>query len=367
MEKKKIVICSDSFKGTMTSIDVTDTIASAIRDTLPQTEIVEIPIADGGEGTVDCYRRASRGRLACVQARNSNFKLVNAEYFLTASTAIIESASVVGLAQTEDKNPAKTTSYGIGQLIADALKHTKSIILALGGTSTNDGGCGIAAALGARFFNAAGDAFVPTGGTLTEIERIDISAMPEIEMTCMCDVINPMYGRDGAAFVYAPQKGADLYMVQLLDDGLKHLSKKIIEATGKDVSNVVGGGAAGAIAAGMVAFCNAELKSGISVMLDTVNFDERIEGADLIITGEGKLDCQSFQGKVIDGILDRAVDRNIPVIAICGQVDRSVNIEASGLTLAIATSDGVALKKESRRDYKNELYNAVVKLLKKIK
>lgn len=364
---KKIVICPDSFKGTMTSIDVTDTIATAIRDTLPGTAIVEIPIADGGEGTIDCFRRAIRGRLACVQARNSNFRLVNAECFLTARGAIIESASVVGLSQTEDKNPMKTTSYGIGQLIADALKHTKKVVLALGGTSTNDGGCGIAAALGAKFFNKSGDAFVPTGGTLSEIERIDISAMPEIEMTCMCDVVNPMYGTNGAAFVYAPQKGADLYMVKALDDGLRHLSQKIIEATGNDVSQVAGGGAAGAIAAGMVAFLNAKLKSGISVMLDTVNFDSQIEGADIIITGEGKLDKQSFQGKVIDGILDRASERNIPVIAICGQVDKAVNVKESGLALAIATSPSGVVSAESRRDYKRDLYNAVVKLLAKIK
>ncbi len=358
---KKIVICPDSFKGTMSSMEVAEIIAAAISAEKPNTSLVLLPIADGGEGTLDCFRKGIRGRLSTVQVRSSNFKLLNSDYLLTSNGAIIESAKVIGITITEDMNPARTTTYGVGQLIADALRHTKKIILALGGSSTNDGGCGIASALGAKFFNKSGIDFVPTGGTLCEIERIDISALPKLDMTCMCDVTNPIYGENGAAYVFAPQKGASPQMVKELDDGLRHLAQKIKESTGTDVSEIVGGGAAGATAAGMVAFFNAKLKSGIGVMLDTVGFDDIISDANLIITGEGRLDSQSFQGKAIDGILDRAMDKNIPVIAICGQVDKKINIKQSGLMLARATEENADLMLPER-DYKTELYFTVRKL-----
>ncbi|MEG1613798.1 MAG: glycerate kinase [Clostridia bacterium] len=364
-QSKKIVICPDSFKGTLSSIAAAETIAEAIKYSMPEANLVVLPIADGGEGTIDCFKRGAEGREVSVQTRNSNFKTITASYLLSNHSAIIESARVVGLSLTEEKNPSRTTTYGIGQLIADALRRTKKVILALGGSSTNDGGCGIAVALGAKFYSKRGNEFVPTGGSLIDIERIDISGLPKIDMTCMCDVKNTMYGQNGAAYVYARQKGADDAMIEKLDIGLRHLSKKIEESTGKNVADVIGGGAAGAIAAGMVAFFDAKLKSGISVMLDAVDFNKIIDGADLIITGEGRLDSQSLQGKALDGILQRATDKGVPVIAVCGQVESNLDIKKAGLQFAVATSDNADLIL-SYRDYKMELYITVRKLFDKL-
>lgn len=363
---KKIIICPDSFKGTMDSVEAAETIAEAIRDALPTAEVYLLPIADGGEGTLECFRRSHAGSMVCVQTRNSNFKAVNAEYFLTPDSAVIESAKVIGLFRTEFKNPMRTTSYGVGSLIADALKHTNKIVLTLGGSSTNDGGCGIAAALGARFLNAEGRAFIPTGATLKEIADIDISAMPSFDLTCMCDVKNPMYGKNGAAYVFAPQKGADYIMVKELDHGLRHLAEVIKKSLGADVGEIEGGGAAGGIAAGMVAFAGAKLMSGIEIILESVCFDGLLDNAKLVITGEGRLDSQSVQGKVIDGITRHAKAKNVPVIAICGQIEMGFDLKNSGLALAIASGRSDE-KLDKNHDYKKDLYDTAFNLFSSLK
>lgn len=365
MNKKKIVVCPDSFKGTMSSLDVAEIIATEIYLNLSDAEVYTVPIADGGEGTLECYRRAVAGRMVGIQTRNSNFKPVGGEYYLTRDNAIIESAKVIGLFQTEDKNPMRTTSYGVGKLIEDALKRTRNIVLTLGGSSTNDGGTGIAAALGARFLDNDGKEFIPTGATLINIDKIDASALPQINLTCMCDVNNPLYGKTGAAYVFAPQKGASPKTVQLLDEGLVHLSKIIKRDLGVDVSAIEGGGAAGGIAAGMVAFFGAKLKSGIETMLDTIHFDDIISDSIMIFTGEGRLDSQTMKGKAIDGIVKRAKKYDIPVIAICGQIEMGFDLKSSGLALAIATGRaGEAL--DSNHDYKADLKNTTAALIKKL-
>ena len=240
------------------------------------------------------------------------------------NTAVIEMAACAGLPLVEErKDPEKTTTYGVGQLIlAAAGKGVKKIIVGLGGSCTNDGGCGAAAAAGIKFYDKNGNEFVPTGGNTAEIEKIDLSGrdpvLDGVEIVTMCDIDNPMYGPSGAAHIFGPQKGADENMVLALDEGIKNLSRVITETTGKDISQVPGSGAAGAMGAGMIAFFGSRLQMGIQTVLDTVKFDEMIADADYIITGEGKLDSQSLRGKVVIGIAERAKKQGRRVIAIVG-------------------------------------------------
>lgn len=361
MENKKILICPDSFKGTLTAREVADTIERAIKDVAPNADTYVLPVADGGEGTLECFRQAYTGRLIGVRTRDANFKPCTAEYLLSPVCAIVESAKAVGLASTEFKNPAKTTSYGVGVMISDALKRTKDVVLALGGSSTNDGGAGIAAALGVKFFDKSGESFVPTGGTLKNVDKIDASNAEKFNLTCMCDVENPLCGEKGASYVFAPQKGADYIMVKELDDGMKHFAEIVKRDVGVDIENVKGGGAAGGIAAGMVAFFNAKLASGIDVMLGGTGFDSLLKNASLVVTGEGKLDSQSLGGKAISGIVKHAKVYDVPVVAICGQIEMGFDLEKSGLALATATSPENTPLLPSR-DYARELYEAAVKL-----
>ena len=235
----------------------------------------------------------------------------------------------------------------------------------LGGSSTNDGGAGIAAALGVKFFDKSGETFIPTGGTLKNIEKIDVKNARNFNLTCMCDVDNPLCGETGASYVFAPQKGADYMMVKDLDDGLKHYASVIKRDVGVDVENLKGGGAAGGIAAGMVAFFNAKLTSGIDVMLDGTGFDSLLKDAAFVVTGEGKLDNQTLDGKAISGLTRHAKKFGVPVIAICGQIAMGFDLEKSGLALATATSPENTPLLPSR-NYKRELYDAAVNLFKNL-
>lgn len=363
---KKILICPDSFKGTISSVEASEILAEAVLSTMPLAKTYMVPIADGGEGTLECFRRAVAGSIISVQTRNSNFKPISGEYYLTPEFAIIESAKVIGLPQTEDKNPSRTTSYGVGQLISDAARRNGNVILTLGGSSTNDGGCGIAAALGVKFFDGQGKPFIPTGATLCNIDKIDTAEVQkDFNLTCMCDVVNPLYGENGAAYVFAPQKGATYSMAKKLDEGLKHLAEVIKRDLHIDVSNLSGGGAAGGIAAGMVAFFGAKLKSGIEIMLEAVHFDELLADSKLVVTGEGRLDSQSFSGKAIDGIVRHSAARGVPVIAICGQIEIGFDLKNSGLALAIACShDGDKII--NGHDYRADLKTTALNLFKKL-
>lgn len=224
----------------------------------------------------------------------------------------------------------KTTTYGVGQLILAAVNRgVKKIIVGLGGSCTNDGGCGAASAVGIKFFNDKGEEFIPTGGTLKDIVKIDVSekneALKGVEIITMCDIDNPMYGPTGAAHVFAPQKGADPEMVLALDEGLKHLAEVIKKDLNMDVSGIPGAGAAGAMGAGMIAFFNSKLKMGIETVLDTVDFDSVIADADMVFTGEGKIDTQSLRGKVVIGVAKRANKHNVPVVAIVGGADEGID------------------------------------------
>lgn len=332
---KKFVLIPDSFKGTMSSTQICSVMSESIRRHFPDSEIVSIPVADGGEGSVDAFLQALGGEKVWLEVSNPYFEPMQSFYGLidNGRTAVIEMASCAGLPLVEDrKNPAKTTTYGVGQLILAAAKSgVERIVVGLGGSSTNDGGCGAAAAAGVKFLNAEGKEFVPTGGTLIDIDRIDASSVaPElksVQIVTMCDIDNPMFGETGAAYIFGPQKGADAALVKELDKGLRHLGDVILRDLGRDLTSVPGGGAAGAMGVGMVAFFGATLQMGIETVLDTVNFDAVIAGADTIFTGEGKIDTQSLRGKVVIGVARRAKKQGKRVIAVVGGADE--NIEAA--------------------------------------
>lgn len=323
----KYILVPDSFKGTMSSVEVCEIMARAILKLDPTAEVVSIPVADGGEGTVEAFLAAIHGERIEATVSNPFFEKMKTVYGVIGEgkTAVIEMAACAGLPLVGDRpDPERATTYGVGELIMDSVQRgAKKIILGLGGSATNDGGCGAAAACGVRFFDDKGEVFVPTGGTLHKIARIEKTSHPElhkIEIDAMCDIDNPMFGENGAAYIFGPQKGADAEIVRTLDDGLRHLSKMITRDLGCDVSALPGGGAAGAMGAGMAAFFGAKLKMGIDVVLEAAHFEDRLRGAKIVFTGEGRIDAQSMRGKVVVGVARRAVKHGVPVVAVVGQI-----------------------------------------------
>jgi glycerate kinase len=320
-------------------------------------------VADGGEGSVEAFLRAVGGERATTRVRGPFGEEMEVSYALIdgGATAVIEMASCAGLPLVEGRaNPEATTTYGVGQLMLDAAgRGVKKIIAGLGGSSTNDGGCGAAAAAGIRFYDKNGNAFVPTGGNLEVIARIDAAAydcsLRTVEIMAMCDIDNPLHGPSGAAYIFGPQKGADPDMAARLDAGLVNLSKKISECLGIDIADMPGAGAAGGMGAGMVAFFGAGLKMGIEVVLDAVRFDEIAAGADLILTGEGKIDGQSLRGKVVVGVARRAGALGVPVAAIVGDIDKAARAAyaegVSGIfSINMLAEDFAIAKRHARED-----------------
>ena len=366
---QKILVVSDSFKGTISSTKICAIVAEEMRRFFPACEVVGLPVADGGEGTVDCFLECMAGEKVFCEATGPNFERRTAFYGRFGETAIIEMAAAAGLPLVDDaaKDPSRTTTYGVGELMRRALERgAKRIILGLGGSATNDGGCGAAAALGARFLDANGESFVPVGGTLSKIANIDLAQTKElldgVTVVAMCDIDNPMHGSRGAAYVFAPQKGADEPMVRLLDAELVALDQNISRTLGIEVSTLPGAGAAGAMGAGVVAFFGAQLKPGIETVLDTVGFDERVAGADFVITGEGKLDSQSLRGKVVIGVARRAKRAGVPVVAIVGDIGDDIDEAYEAGVTAVFSTNRLAIpfseaKPRSERDYRAAVNN----------
>ncbi|MBR2871573.1 MAG: glycerate kinase [Clostridia bacterium] len=325
----KFILIPDSFKGTLSSNTVCDIMATQIKKHYPNSDIYAIPVADGGEGSVNCFLTALGGREVNLVVNGPYLTPIDSFYGILADgkTAVIEMSAAAGLPMVEDnKNPALTSTYGVGELIMHALnKGVKKIIMGLGGSCTNDFGCGCASACGVKFFDNSGKEFIPTGGTLKDIAKIDLSnldsRLESVEIITMCDIDNPPFGERGAARVFAPQKGADEQMVEMLDQGVKHVCSIVKDQLGVNLDQVKGGGAAGAMGAGMVAFFNSKLKMGIEVVLDTVKFDYIAKDAKAVFTGEGKLDSQSLGGKVVIGVSRRAKALEVPVIAVVGGAD----------------------------------------------
>lgn len=346
---KKCVVVSDSFKGTVSSREICEIAQRVIPRHFPACEVVCIPVADGGEGTVDCFIQAMGAQRVEVTVTNALGEKSAAAYARIGELAIIEMAAAAGLPQVGAlRCPGTATTYGVGELIAHAAHSgCKRILLGLGGSATNDGGCGCAAALGVGFYDADGQRFVPVGDTLGRIARIDIgkaeALLRGVELTVMCDVTNPLYGPTGAACVFAPQKGADAEKVKSLDAGLRHFGDVIRSQLGIDVSRMPGAGAAGGMGAGCVALLGGMIQSGIDAVLDVTGFDRQLEGADLVITGEGRIDSQSAGGKVISGVARRTKAKGIPLIAIAGGIADSAGAVYDIGVSAMFSTDRAAL------------------------
>ena len=325
----KFLLIPDSFKGTLSSEQICNLLEEKIKVHFPEAGTVCIPVADGGEGSVDAFLTALGGEKRYLTVSDPFFEEMQAYYGLidNGETAVVEMAACAGLPLAEGRrDPRVTTTYGVGELLVDAAKSgVKRIIVGLGGSATNDAGCGAAAAAGVKFRNREGKEFVPTGGTLCEIEDIDLSgldpALKAVEIITMCDIDNPMYGPTGAAYIFGPQKGADPDMVVELDNGLRHLAKVMADKLGADYPDTPGAGAAGAMGMGMLVFFGGRLQMGIQTVLDIVKFEELASDCDYVITGEGKLDSQSLRGKVVIGVAQRARALNKSVIAIVGGAD----------------------------------------------
>lgn len=316
----------------MSSSEIISLMKERILHYHPECQIVSIPVADGGEGSVDSFLTALGGEKIHVRTKGPWNEEIESFYgILPDGTAVIEMAASAGLPQVGDrKDPSKTTTYGVGELILDAARRgVRKLVIGLGGSATNDAGCGAAAACGVSFFDKDGKKFTPVGGTLDEIDSIDLSTLDEnvkkMTIIAMCDIDNPFYGDNGAAAIFGPQKGADPEMVQTLDSKMRKLAGLIEKTLGINLQSIPGSGAAGGMGGGMKAFFGASLEMGIDVVLNTTGFEKLAENADMIFTGEGKIDTQSLRGKVVIGVARRAKKMNIPVVAVVGDIGDDIS------------------------------------------
>ncbi|MDR0429783.1 MAG: glycerate kinase [Tannerellaceae bacterium] len=347
---KKIVVASDSFKGSVSSVEVAGNAEIAIQKVFPDCEVVKIPVADGGEGTVEALAAAMQGKIVFCTVNDPLMFPVRVGYGISGDgqTAIIEMAAASGLTLVPIgmRNPMLTSTYGTGELIKDALNRgCRRFLIGIGGSATNDAGTGMLQALGFRFLDKERNELGVGGRILSRIHAIDCSQvipqLRESSFTVACDVNNPFSGTNGAAFIYARQKGADDAMIRQLDEGLKHFAHVIWETKQIDIDSIPGAGAAGGLGGGFIAFLYATLKPGIQMVLDALHFDEQIRGADLIITGEGRMDRQTGMGKTPAGILESGKRQGIPVIAIGGSIEDTESLNRLGFLSALPIQPGV--------------------------
>lgn len=344
----KIVIAPDSFKDALPAHEVAQAIAEGILSVLPTAEIELCPLADGGEGSLEALQHTLNLQIRNSKCRGPLANHIDAAWGtnLKKQIALIELSKTSGLqlVPSEKRNPLHTNSFGFGELISEAAKEASTVILALGGSSTNDAGVGMASALGYLFLDKKGKPIdLPTGKDLLNIQRI-VPPSKSLECTfeVLCDVNNPLFGAQGAAHVFAHQKGASATEIALLDDGLRHISDLISRDLGKEVGNISGAGAAGGLGGGAIAFLDAQLKPGIDTVLKLVEFEQKISKADRIISGEGKLDVQSAMGKVVSGVTAIAVKQGIPVIGLFGQCTLNADaVHALGLEAAFQLQDEI--------------------------
>lgn len=331
----KIVIAPDSYKESLSALEVATAIECGFREIWPEADYVKLPVADGGEGTVDAMIAATQGRLIHVDVTGPLGEPVNAFYGISGDEqcAFIEMAAASGLEQVPpaQRNPLKTTSWGTGELIRHALDNgVRHIIIGIGGSATNDGGAGMVQALGAKLLDRDDNPIAPGGGALETLARIDIreldSRLADCHIEVACDVSNTLIGEKGASAVFGPQKGATKEMIARLDSGLEHYAQLIARDLDIQVLELAGGGAAGGMGAGLYAFCGAQLRQGIEIVTDALKLDHQIADADLVITGEGRIDSQTIHGKVPVGVARIAKRYNKPVIGIAGSLTADVGV-----------------------------------------
>lgn len=369
----KIVIASDSFKGSMSSLDVATAASAGVIEVYPDSEIISVNVADGGEGTVEAIVDALGGEIVKVQVSDPLGRKIETSYGIAGETAILEMAAASGLPllTVEERNPWATSTLGTGEMIMDAIaRGCRKFLVGIGGSATNDAGVGMLQAMGFRFYDANGELITQgCGGMLGSIARIDDSlvsaAVKEAQFTVACDVDTPFCGPEGAAPVFAPQKGADAEMVKRLDEGMASFAKVITEKYAIDIVPVAGAGAAGGMGGAFRAFLGATLKKGIDMVLDAIDFDTTIQGANLVITGEGKVDFQTAKGKTAAGVLNRAKQQHIPVVAIGGCVEMCDSLVQMGFAgIYPILEEKVPLEIAMQRDFAmNNVRKTVAKIV----
>ena len=379
----KIVVAPDSFKGSLTAVEVADAIGQGVREIFPEAKIIKIPMADGGDGTVQCLVTATGGEILREKVTGPLGDEVLASYGILGGkkTAVIEMAEASGLTLVPEnkRNPLITTTYGTGQLIKAALDQgCKKMIIGIGGSATNDGGAGMVQALGVRLLDREGKEIGFGGGELKKISRIDISnldnRLSETEVLIASDVSNPLCGPRGAARIYGPQKGATPEIIEELDKSLAHFAETIKRDLNKDVKDMPGAGAAGGLGAGLMAFLDAELKPGIEIMIEIVKLEQAIKDTDLVITGEGKIDSQTIYGKAPIGVAKIAKKYNVPVIAVAAiisddadivyqhGIDNLIKVSEPPMSLSESKSKKVELVKKSIEQFlerKKEIFHKI--------
>lgn len=374
---QKIVIASDSFKGSLSSAEVADAAALAIHKVYPDCEVIKIPVADGGEGTVAALTALTGGKIITCSVHDPYMRLIEANYGVLGNgrTAIIEmsAASGLSLVAPDERNPWLTTTYGTGELILDALQRgCTDLLIGIGGSATNDAGTGMLRALGFVFYDSESNELKPCGGILHKIAYVDDAGVTPLlanaTFTIACDVNNPFCGKNGAAYVYGAQKGADDGMIEALDKGMAHFAQVIYKTTNKDIRLLSGAGAAGGLGGAFVAFLNGRLQSGIDMVLEAIGFEQRIEHADLIITGEGRIDAQSCMGKTPVGVLRYAQKKQIPVIAIAGAIaDDEIVSQAGFLAVVPLLPAPVSITQAMDKEFtKKNISRTIVQLLRLI-
>ena len=374
----KIIIAPDSFKGCMTAAEAATAIEHGVHAVFPECETEKIPMADGGEGTVDALVASTGGRIVEKTASDPLSKPVPGKYGILGdeSTAVIEMAAVSGLplVPEQKRNPLHSTTFGTGELIKDALEAgCRKFIIGIGGSATNDCGTGMAQALGVKFLRSDGTEIREhmRGGLLTEVAQIDLSkihpAIKQSHITVACDVDNPLLGPHGCAHVYSPQKGATPEIVEQLEAAMQQFIEVVEKTVQRQVRNFPGAGAAGGLGAGLMAFLGAELKPGIELVLNASRFNDRIAGADLILTAEGKLDRQTAFGKTIAGVVAAAKPKHIPVIAFAGSVEDDAALVNMGLKGFFSICSGPMTLDYAMKHGEKLLQDTVVRVLRIIK
>lgn len=362
----KIVIAPDSYKESLSATEVAQAIEKGFREIFPEAQFVSVPVADGGEGTVEAMIAATQGRAMTSTVTGPLGDAVEARWGISGdgATAFIEMAAASGLALVppEQRNPLVTTSYGTGELILRALESgVNNIIIGIGGSATNDGGAGMVQALGAKLCDADGTPIGFGGGSLTSLNHIDISGLDARLQTCSirvaCDVTNPLTGPSGASCIFGPQKGASAEMIVELDRNLAHYAEVIKKSLRVDVKAVPGSGAAGGMGAALMAFLGAELRSGIEIVTQALNLEEHIHDCTLVVTGEGRIDSQSIHGKVPVGVASVAKKYHKPVIGIAGSLTRDVGIvHQYGIDSVFSVLNRIGSLEEAFREAAENIY-----------
>lgn len=372
----KILFASDSFKGSLTSFEIADLLKKAVSEVFPDAETLSLGVGDGGEGTVDVLVKALDGEIRnCVVYGPLGDKVCSEYALLKGGKAVIEMAKASGLTLIQDKkrDALKTSSYGTGMLIRDALDFgIRDITVAIGGSATNDGGMGAMQALGVKFFDDCGNELEGRGENLEKVKHIDISniypCVSEAKFSVICDVTNPLLGNEGATYVFGPQKGADEEALKKLERGMINYASVCKKCIGVDYAQYAGAGAAGGLGFALVAFLGAKLLRGIDAVLNILDFDEKLKGVDLVITGEGRMDSQSVSGKVVSGVAKRCRKYKVPVVAVVGGLeDGYESIYECGIDGVVTTIRGVTDLKNAMSKAKELYFDAAIRLLRMIR